>query len=72
MHRFVARDPNTINDVILASRKVQERSDGILTTNFGGYHIKRDLFRMEGSECSVIEDFILASVKVIDRKDRDM
>ena len=55
LHRFVARDPNAINDAILASQKVQERSDGILTTNFDYYHSKRDLFRMEGSECSVIE-----------------
>ena len=72
LHRFVARDPNAINDAILASRKVQERSDGILATNFGGYHSKRDLFRMEGSECSAIEDFILAAVKAIERKDRAM
>jgi hypothetical protein len=72
LHRFVARDPNAINDAILASQKVQERSGGILATNFGGYHSKRDLFRMEGSECSAIEDFILAAVKVIERKDRAM
>ena len=40
-------------------------------SNFGGYHSERDLFRSEAEYCG-IEDFILAAVKAIERKDRTM
>ena len=75
LHRFVAKDPDAINEAIKVSQKVQEKSDNLLATNFGGYHSKRDLFRSD-PECacdsSGIEDFILAAVRAIERKDRAM
>ena len=59
-----------MNASLRASQRVQERVDGIMSSNFGGYHSKRDLFRTESPEASGIEDFILAAVRAIERKDR--
>jgi hypothetical protein len=71
IHKFVAKDPAAMNSALKASQRVQERVDGIMSSNFGGYHSKRDLFRSaECPEASGIEEFILAAVKAIERKDR--
>lgn len=70
LHRFVAKDPNATNEAIKASQRVKQRCDPVLSSNFGGYHSKRDLFRSEDSDS--IEEFILAAVKAIERKDRAM
>ena len=72
LHRFVAKDATAMNEAIKASQRVQQRSDPVLSSNFGGYHSKRDLFRSDDAGNSGIEDFILAAVKAIERRDRAM
>ena len=70
LHRFVAKDATAMNEAIKISQRVRNLSDPVLSSNFGGYHSKRDLFRSEDTDSSGIEDFILAAVKAIERKDR--
>jgi hypothetical protein len=38
IHKFVAKDPAAMNSALKASQRVQERVDGIMSSNFGGYH----------------------------------
>ena len=38
IHKFVAKDPAAMNSALKASQRVQERADGIMSSNFGGYH----------------------------------
>jgi len=68
LHRFVAKDPASLNDPILASQRVREREDGILATNFGGYHSQRDLFKTP--EAAGVQQFILSALRSIERQDK--
>ena len=70
LHRFVAKDAVAMNEAIKASQRVQQRSEPVLSSNFGGYHSKRDLFGADDSGNSGIENFILAAVQAVEHGDR--
>jgi hypothetical protein len=70
LHKFVAKDAAAMNEAIKASQRVQERSDPVLSSNFGGYHSKRDLFVSDDTGNSGIENFVLSAVKAIESRDR--